>query len=218
MSERLPLFPLRTVLFPGMLLPLHVFEPRYRKLVRDTLAAERPFGVALIHEGEEVVGPAEPFTTGCSARIVAVNALPNGRSFLLVRGDRRFAIESLSRDEEPYLVGRVGWLDEPEGDDAPRLAAAGRAAFAEYRLAIASVGTQRYADAAIEPDGTTLAEISYAIAAGLAVEAGERQELLEAETAADRLALELRLLERENALVREILVRQHARGEGPRPN
>ncbi len=218
MTERLPLFPLKTVLFPGMLLPLHVFEPRYRTLVRDALEAERTFGVALIHEGDEVGGPAEPFRIGCAARIVAVNALRDGRSFLLLRGDRRFAIVWLSRDEEPYLVGQVAWLDEPEGDGAARVAAAARAAFAEYRLAVAGVGTQRYADATIEPEGTTPAEISYAIAAGLAVEGGERQQLLEAETAAGRLALELRFLESENALVREILVRQHARGEGPRPN
>lgn len=217
MTDRLALFPLGTVLFPGMLLPLHVFEPRYRALVRDCLDDQTLFGVALISQGEEVGGPAEPHAIGCAARIVSASPLPDGRSFLLVKGDRRYAIESL-HDGKPYLVAGVAWLDEPEGDGATQLADQASAAFGDYRLAVASVGTQRHAEATATPAAGTPTELSYAIAAGMAIEAGERQDLLEAATAAERLAREVRLLERENALLREILVRQHARGEGPRPN
>ena len=214
---RLPLFPLRTVLFPGMFLPVHVFEPRYRQLLRDVLGDGRVFGVALIRSGEEVGGPAEPFDVGCSARIETVRELANGRVFVLARGDRRFAIESLATDEEPYLVCRVRWLPEPEGDEAAELAQNARAAFDEYRLAISSVGTQRYAEADLEP-ATSAVDLSYTIASRLAIDAAERQLLLESGDASDRLRDELHFLERENAFLREILVRQHARGEGPRPN
>lgn len=218
MSERLPLFPLDTVLFPGMLLPLHVFEPRYRALVRDCREGDPRFGIALISSGEEVGAPAEPQQIGTTARIVALRELPSGRFYLVGRGERRFALESVAADEEPYLVGYVRWLEETAGEDAEALATRAWAAFAEYRLAVASAGTQRYAEAEVEPEAATPVALSYAIASGLAVDARERYGLLEAETAADRLAAELRILERENALLREILVRQHARGEGPRPN
>jgi Lon protease-like protein len=216
--ERLALFPLRTVLFPGMVLPLHIFEHRYRKLVHDCVEGSRPFGIALIRSGEEVGGAAEPRELGCTARIVAAHALPDGRSFLLVRGERRFAIETVAPDEEPYLIGYVTWLEEPEGDEAVRLVQYAREAFGEYRLAVASVGTQRHAEASAEPQSSEPNALSYEIASGLAVDAEERQRLLETATAAQRLAAEVRILERENALLREILVRQHARGEGPRPN
>lgn len=216
--ERLALFPLRTVLFPGMVLPLHIFEPRYRKLVHDCVEGSRPFGIALIRSGEDVGGAAEPRDLGCTARIVAAHALPDGRSFLLVRGERRFAIETVAADEEPYLIGYVTWLEEPEGDEAVRLVQYAREAFGEYRLAVASVGTQRHAEASAEPQSSEPNALSYEIASGLAVDAEERQVLLETATAALRLAAEVRILERENALLREILVRQHARGEGPRPN
>jgi Lon protease-like protein len=216
--ERLALFPLRTVLFPGMVLPLHVFEPRYRKLVHDCVEGNQPFGIALIRSGEEVGEAAEPRDLGCTARIVAARAFPDGRSFLLVRGERRFAIETVAQDEEPYLIAYVTWLEEPEGDEAVGLVEHAREAFGAYRLAVTSVGTQRHAEASAEPQSSEPNALSYEIASGLAVDAEERQRLLEAATAAQRLAAEVQILERENALLREILVRQHARGEGPRPN
>ena len=218
MSEQLPLFPLKNVLFPGMLLPLHIFESRYRALVRRCLDSRSPFGVVLIRSGEEVGPPAEPHEVGTSARIVAWHGLRDGRFFIVTRGERRFAIEELVGDEEPYLVGRVRYLDETDGDDAAHLAREASEAFAQYRLAVASVGTQRYAEPATEFASGTPIEVSYQIATGLAIDAMERQRFLEAPTAAERLALELRLLERENALLTELLVRQRARKEGPRPN
>src|SRR5258707_15628572 len=107
MAELLPLFPLTTVLFPEMLLPLHIFEPRYRLLVRRCMDEDRPFGVVLMRSGQDVGGLAEPHGIGTEARIMAYSPLSDGRSYIVVRGGRRFAIEQSIPDTEPYLVGRV---------------------------------------------------------------------------------------------------------------
>jgi len=107
MAELLPLFPLTTVLFPEMLLPLHIFEPRYRLLVRRCMDEDRPFGVVLIRSGQDVGGTAEPHAIGTEAKIMAYSPLSDGRSYIVVRGGRRFAIEQSIPDTEPYLVGRV---------------------------------------------------------------------------------------------------------------
>ena len=92
MTERLPLFPLDLVLFPGAHLPLHIFEPRYRLLVRRCVEREQPFGVVLLRSGAEVGPGAEPRAVGTSARIVAVNGLPDGRSVIVTQGQRRFSL------------------------------------------------------------------------------------------------------------------------------
>ncbi len=86
MAELLPLFPLTTVLFPEMLLPLHIFEPRYRLLVRRCMDEDRPFGVVLIRSGQEVGATAEPHGIGTEAKIMAFSPLSDGRSYIVVRG------------------------------------------------------------------------------------------------------------------------------------
>ncbi len=215
MSELLPLFPLSTVLFPGMPLPLHIFEPRYRALVRRCLERSEAFGVALIRSGEEVGAPAEPHAIGTSARIVHHAPLPDGRSFIVVRGERRFAIEEVLRDLEPYLVARVRWLREELGEDALRFAADAAEAYAEYRLAVETLGGTAPA-LAEQREPPSPRETAYEIAAGLAVDAPERQRLLEHDSLSALLASELRLIERERTLLQELLVRQRAKGErGP---
>ena len=130
-TERLPLFPLDLVLFPGMFLPLHIFEPRYRLLMRRCSERESQFGVVLIRAGTEAGKPAEPHRVGTAAAIVAVNALPDGRSFVVTKGERRFAIERVIDDDEPYLVAEITWLDEVDGPDAGPLATAARDAYGE---------------------------------------------------------------------------------------
>lgn len=115
-SERtIPLFPLNTVLFPGTWLPLRVFEPRYKKLLTDCLDGDRSFGVALIKYGDEVEGPATPFSVGTVARIQEV-AQDRGNYHLLVRGGARFEIEALI-DDGPYPRARV--LDRPPLETSP---------------------------------------------------------------------------------------------------
>ncbi len=103
----LPLFPLNVVLFPGMPLPLHIFEERYKQLVADCLRDDRPFGVVLIAEGRAEGGPpARPHAIGCTAEIAQVQPLDDGRMILMTVGRERFRIVRL-RHDRPYLVGMV---------------------------------------------------------------------------------------------------------------
>jgi len=107
MSYELPLFPLNTVLFPGMPLPLHVFEDRYKEMVQVCLNEKRPFGVVLIRSGVAEGGPvADPYEVGCAADIIEVQKLENGQMLIVVVGRERFRILSLHHSR-PYLVGRV---------------------------------------------------------------------------------------------------------------
>jgi Lon protease-like protein len=216
MAELLPLFPLTTVLFPDMLLPLHIFEPRYRLLVRRCMDDDRPFGVVLIRTGQEVGASAEPHAIGTEAKIMAFSPLSDGRSYIVVRGIRRFVLEEVIPDSEPYLVGRVRYLDEPEGDGAPHRAAVAVEAYGQYIVAVMAVTDDARGDRAIVDELGTVSprEAAYRIAASLAVDATERQRLLESATDAERLEAEKNLLERETMLLRDLLVRLRAHGEG----
>lgn len=101
------LFPLHTVLFPGMPLPLHIFEARYRLMIQRCISENQPFGVVLIRQGLEALGPlAKPYTVGCTANIVQAERLEDGRLNILTLGEERFKIHSLSY-ELPYLTATV---------------------------------------------------------------------------------------------------------------
>ncbi|HEX3052165.1 MAG TPA: LON peptidase substrate-binding domain-containing protein [Aggregatilineaceae bacterium] len=107
---RLPLFPLNTVLFPGTPITLHIFEPRYQAMMKHCLDTHQPFGVVLIKEGTEALGPlAQPYPIGCTAQITQVERLPEGRMNIVAIGLERFQIHTLSH-EQPYLVGMVELL------------------------------------------------------------------------------------------------------------
>jgi Lon protease-like protein len=110
---QVPLFPLGTVLCPGIALPLHVFEPRYRHLTERCLARNEPFGVVLIREGREVGGGDLAIAAiGTLAEIRQARRLPDGRFELLVVGSDRFAINDVDTVSEPYLVAAADRLDE----------------------------------------------------------------------------------------------------------
>ncbi len=115
MTERLlPLFPLPLVLFPGVPLPLHIFEPRYREMLADCLAGDRRFGIVFTPE-DRAEGP-DRGDVGCVAFVQSTEALPDGRSNLIVVGEERFVIGRLVSGERPYLLGEVlvyTDLDEP---------------------------------------------------------------------------------------------------------
>ena len=115
----LPLFPLRSVLCPGVALPLHIFEHRYRLMVGRCLERGEPFGVVLERDGHEV-GPlaGRIADVGTTAIIRRAGRYPDGRLDILTVGERRFRLEALDSRSEPYLVGRVTMLDEPSGPDA----------------------------------------------------------------------------------------------------
>ena len=130
-SDRLPLFPLNTVLFPGIVMPLHIFEDRYRSLVRDLIAlppeSDREFGVVAIKVGYEV-GERGVHTiqrTGCAALVTEVTANPDGTFEILVVGRRRFHVENLDPSQE-YLRADVEWLSDTPGGDSPADAATRR--------------------------------------------------------------------------------------------
>ena len=121
----LPLFPLRTVLCPGVVLPLHVFEPRYRALTERCLAEEAPFGVVLLRSGSEVGGgPVRLASVGTMAEIRRTSQYADGRFELVTVGTRRFRLDRAFEGREPYLVGDVTALPEVLGDPdrAARLA------------------------------------------------------------------------------------------------
>ena len=103
----IPLFPLNVVLFPGMPLPLHIFEDRYKTMIADCIRENRPFGVVMIEEDSAAFGePAKPVVIGCTAEIAQVQPLDEGRMFIMTVGRERFRIVRLEYDK-PYLVGTV---------------------------------------------------------------------------------------------------------------
>jgi len=118
----IPLFPLRSVLCPGVALPLHIFEARYRLLVDRCIERGEPFGVVLLRQGREV-GPfhGRVAAVGTTAAIRRAGAHPDGRLEILTVGQQRFRLEEVDNLSEPYLVGRAVLLDEPTG--SPRQAA-----------------------------------------------------------------------------------------------
>ncbi len=219
MSERLPLFPLGGVLFPQMLMPLHIFEPRYRLLVRRSVAQERPFGIILGQEALET-GVSVPHQVGTSATIIGHSPLPDGRSFIVVRGLRRFSVAKLDRDAEPYLVAHVNWLEDDDGTGAEQLADVAADAFSEYLNGIVAATNEPRTEATETKDVRegTPRDVAYRVASGLAIDPRERQRLLEAASVEERLRAEVRLLDRENALLREMLLRLRTSGEGPALN
>jgi Lon protease-like protein len=212
-TARLPLFPLGTVLFPGLVLPLHVFEPRYRSLVKDLmdLPADqaREFGVVAIRRGWEVEaegsgggltagGSITLHEVGCTAQIRQITEHPDGRFDLVTVGRRRFRVQDVAPDEAPYMLGDVEWLDEPDGDGgaAEDLAASVMALFRRY---IAMMG-QETADIGEQlPDRPSV--LSYLVAASAALSLDDRQRLLAADDTVARLRTESAILRRELTLL-----------------
>lgn len=107
----LSLFPLRTVLFPGGVLPLRIFEPRYLDLIRDCGRSNTGFGVCLIIDGQEVGQPAVPAAIGCEARIVDFSTTEQGLLGITVQGARRFHVESSKVRDNGLIVAQVRWLE-----------------------------------------------------------------------------------------------------------
>jgi hypothetical protein len=137
---QIPLFPLHSVLSPGLALPLHVFEERYRLMVRHCLDTSTPFGVVLIREGSEIAprngGPQELAiaSVGTFAEIREASRYQDGRWDLLAVGAGRFVIDTVRSEDEPYLVAEVEPLDDEPGDETAAEALAERVArrFVDY--------------------------------------------------------------------------------------
>ena len=184
----LPLFPLNVVLFPGATLPLHIFEERYKLMISRCLEEKLPFGVLLIRKGNEVGEPTEPFDVGCTAHILRVQHLQEGRMNLLCRGGKRFRVETTTQ-EAPYLAGEVALAESicDADQETPDLADTAAALFAEYfRLQLAlSNQWSRSLGMPGEPG-----ELSDFIAARLSVSLWTKQRLLEELSVRARLSME----------------------------
>jgi Lon protease-like protein len=203
----IPLFPLQTVLFPGLVLPLHVFEERYRQLVRDLLELpeqERWFGVIAIREGQEVGadGTRALFDVGCTAELRQVTAHDDGRYDLITVGSRLFRLREL-HDQRPYHTGEVDWLPDEVGDaaTAERLDAAVRVALADYLAALASAGGREIEPPTLPDDPLVL---SHLVAATALLDLADRQELLDQPDGCARLRRELSILRREAEILRTL--------------
>lgn len=189
-AVRLPIFPLRTVLFPTATLPLHIFEPRYREMVGRCLAHDETFGIALILEGEEVGEAATPHRVGTEAAIIASRRHPDGRYDIVIEGRRRFAIVSLDRSRN-LLRADVRFLDEPLGPEADELAQTVAALFGGVLEAMELAGHAVVDETwkALDP-----VALSYRVATNLPAADSVKQEILEMADAASRLRREAHLL------------------------
>ena len=200
----LPLFPLGAVLYPGMLLPLHIFEERYRQLVRDLLeeAEPRRLGVIAIRKGREtgIDGVHSLYEIGCTATLRRVDEREDGRFDIVTVGTQRFRLLALDRTR-PYLQGEVEMLAEEPVDPAVAGPAVRviQAAFREYLDALTEWGgaTVRLEDLPDEP-----ALLSFIVAAAMVIDLPERQALLTESDTVRRMAMQRALLSRETAMLR----------------
>ncbi|TMD05276.1 MAG: peptidase S16 [Chloroflexi bacterium] len=207
MAHWLPLFPLNTVLFPHLPLPLHVFEDRYRVMISDCLEAGHSFGVVAIREGLET-GPALPYDIGTLAKIVQIDRMEDGRMNLLVSGASRFRIVETATDR-PYLRARIEILPEA-GDEVAgigELTDAAATAFRQYSNLLRELVNEK--PEAFEPpmDPELL---SYLVAGTLTLQLPQKQALLQYSRTDERLRAELALLRRELTLLREMLRQKQA--------
>lgn len=202
-SEQLPLFPLGSVLFPGMLLPMHIFEDRYRRLLTDRQGSDLIFGVVLTRQGREVADEPAIHDVGTAARLIGAGQYPDGRSDVVVQGDRRFTI--VGQDwSAGYLTGTVSWIAEPPDDRVPTtetvaLGDAVATAFEHFLSAFEEANGVQLPRTTLDDDPTARA---YELCAALPIDPRERQALLESHTTRDRLRLLLMVLRRERDLLR----------------
>ena len=193
MREQLPIFPLNTVVFPGVRVPLHVFEDRYRALVHHLLTIPdkslRLFGIVAIREGYEVGqhGVHSVHRVGCVVQMTSVEPYEDGRFDIEVLGRQRLRLDGLNTSGE-FLVGDVEMLKErtAKGSDAAHEAARTYAIFEEYRRRLSQMRGGDVLDGDLPRDPEFL---SYSLAATCLLTLSERQALLEADTPLERLVM-----------------------------
>ncbi len=201
----LPIFPLNTVVFPGWPLPLHIFEPRYKEMLRYCVEEQQPFGIVLIEEGKAEIDPAAaPHTTGCTVAIIEIQRTDQGTFHVMTVGQERFRIHRLRRDK-PYLVGEVEMVDF-ESEDGQMLKTAVqqlRPLVIDYFLALAHISDEMEIDTSQIPSDPE--ELSYMAAAILQVSLETKQVMLAARKASNLLTYlrdvyqyELRLIPRQD--------------------
>ena len=186
-QHELPLFPLPVVLFPGVPLPLHIFEPRYRQMLSDIRLEKNLFGLAYFDNtsAESEVPPAGH--VGCVAEVTEVQEFPDGRSNILTLGVIRYRIESYIERGDPYLVAQVSYFEDDE-EEEQMLAAPSREVaetFTRIAQAVRTINDER----ATLPDisDTEPQRLSFLVAAAMEIDAEIKQDLLELRSTSERL-------------------------------
>jgi Lon protease-like protein len=211
MPFRLPIFPLSVVLFPGTPLPLHIFEPRYKRMLADCLAADRRFGITPV-AGSDVP---ESGAVGCIAEVRVNQELPDGRSNIVVVGGSRFMLSRLLDESLPYLTADVQPFedDEDSGPPADRVEAL-RQLFTGYFAGLRELNDTMPEEPSLPDDALNL---SFQVAGGIECDLGVKQRLLAERSTARRVdALIMLLPVLTSAVERGIKVhrRAHSNGKG----
>ena len=212
MPFRLPLFPLSVVLFPGNPLPLHIFEPRYRRMLADCLAADRRFGLTPAVDEAAVPGPG---SIGCVAEVRLNQELPDGRSNIVVLGGTRFVVGQLLQESLPYLVAMVQDFDddkgtEPSADELTSLRQLSR----EYLAGLRELNDEAPEEPTLPEDAASL---SFHVAGNLECDLAVKQRLLAERSTARRIRSLIMLLPVLNTAVEngiKVHRRAHSNGKG----
>ncbi len=211
----LPIFPLTVVLFPGVPLPLHIFEPRYRQMLSDIRAGNNLFGLSYFDASasEKEIPPAGHI--GCVAEVTESQPLPDGRSNILTIGLIRYRIEEYVEREDPYLVARVSFFEDEDEDDKSLRESSREVAesFTRIARAVRTINDER----ASLPDisETEPQRLSFLVAAAMEVDSDVKMELLELRSTSERLRRLREMLTRALSNYEErARVHQLAKGNG----
>jgi len=183
----LPVFPLPVVLFPGVPLPLHIFEPRYRQMLTDIRISNNLFGVSYFDPGTSELDVPPAGHIGCVAEVTETQTFPDGRSNILTLGVIRYRIESYVERDTPYLVARINYFEDDEEDESLLATAAHDVAdtFTRIAQAVRTLNDER----TNLPDisDTEPQRLSFLVAAAMEIDAEVKQELLELTSTSIRL-------------------------------
>jgi Lon protease-like protein len=186
--QELPLFPLPVVLFPGVPMPLHVFEPRYRRMLEDIKLRDQLFGLSYFDASAEESAAVPPVGhIGCVAEVTEVQPMPDGRSNILTVGLIRYRVEAYVEHGDPYLVGVVSFFEDEEEDEAvlSRGAQEVSTLFQRIALAVRIINDERASLPEI-PD-VDPEQLSFLVAAAMEIDNDVKLELLEMRSTSERL-------------------------------
>lgn len=185
--RELPLFPLPVVLFPGVPLPLHIFEPRYRQMLDDVRASNNFFGLSYFDASSATTDLPPAGHVGCVAEITETQLLPDGRSNILTIGLIRYRVEGYVDRGDPYLVARVNFFEDQEESEDLLTESSRHVAetFTRIARAVRIINDER----ASLPDisDTEPQRLSFLVAAAIEIDAELKQELLELQSTSERL-------------------------------
>ncbi len=210
-DTKISLFPLNVVLFPGMMLPLHIFEERYKVMIKECLAGDQMFGVVLAKNNQaqapNVVGlyTDDLYRVGTTARITALEHLDNGDINLITVGQERFTIKGIKASQDDFLIGQVDPFPMPNNEDPLKIKGMFqklRPMVKKYINYLADASGEDLSDAKLPTDPIALAYL-----AGTAVQGPlpDKQKLLSAESLSILMSKTVSVLDRENQILAYML-------------